>query len=75
MEENLLTVKEVAEKLKVTEYTVRERLSIPYIDLNEGKGRKRNMRFRVEDVENYLKKNKHYPIDIIKPNKKREYVS
>ena len=39
----LLTVKEVAEKLKVTEYTVRERLSIPYIDLNEGKGKKRNM--------------------------------
>ena len=75
MEENLLTVKEVAEKLKVTEYTVRERLSIHYIDLNEGKGRKRNMRFRIEDVENYLKKNKHYPIDIIKPNKKREYVS
>lgn len=33
------------------------------------------MRFRIEDVENYLKKNKHYPIDIIKPNKKREYVS
>lgn len=72
---DLLTVKEVAEKLKISEYAVRERLSIPYIDLNEGKGKKRNMRFRVEDVDNYLKKNKRYPIDIIKPNKKIEYVS
>lgn len=71
----LLTVKEVAEKLKISEYAVRERLSIPYIDLNEGKGRKRNMRFRVEDVENYLKKNKCYPIDQLKPTKKFEYVS
>ncbi len=71
----LLTVKEVAEKLKISEYAVRERLSIPYIDLNEGKGKKRNMRFRVEDVENYLKKNKCYPIDQLKPTKKIEYVS
>ncbi len=71
----LLTVKEVAERLKVSEYTVQNRLSIPYIDLNEGKGKKRNMRFRVEDVDNYLKKNKHYPIDILRPSKKVEYVS
>lgn len=73
--QELLKVKEVAEKLKISEYAVRERLSIPYIDLNEGKGKKRNMRFRVEDVENYLKKNKCYPIDQLKPTKKFEYVS
>ncbi len=72
---DLLTVKEVAEKLKISEYAVRERLSIPYIDLNEGKGKKRNMRFRVEDVDNYLKKNKRYPIDQLKSTKKFEYVS
>lgn len=70
----LLTVKEVAEKLKISEYTVRERLSIPYIDLNEGKGKKKNKRYRIEDIENYLKKNKCYPIDIVRNNKKIEYV-
>lgn len=70
----LLTVKEVAQILKISEYQVKNRLSIPYIDLNEGKGKKKNKRYRVEDVDNYLKKNKCYPIDIVK-NKKIEYVS
>lgn len=69
----LLTVKEVANILKVSEYQVQNRLSIPFIDLNEGKGKKKNKRFRVEDVENYLKKYKKYPIDL--PNKKVNFVT
>lgn len=69
----LLTVKEVANILKVSEYQVQNRLSIPFIDLNEGKGKKKNKRFRVEDVENYLKKYKNYPIDL--PNKKVNFVT
>lgn len=71
----LLTVKEVAKILKVSEYQVQNRLNIPYIDLNEGKGKKKNKRFRAEDVENYLKKYKKYPIDIPQNKRKIEYVN
>lgn len=71
----LLTVKEVAKILKVSEYQVQNRLNIPYIDLNEGKGKKKNKRFRVEDVENYIKKYKKYPIDIPQNKRKIEYVN
>lgn len=69
--DNLLTPQEVAEILRTTSRRVCYELDIPYIKV----GGKR--RYEPKDVENYKKKNKHYPIDIItyqRSNKKREYV-
>lgn len=68
--DNLLTPEEVAEILSVTTRKVKE-LDIAYIKV----GGKR--RYELKDVENYKKKNKKYPIDIItyqKNNRKKEYV-
>lgn len=67
--DNLLTKFDVANILSITPRKVTE-LDIPYIKI----GGKR--RYELKDVENYKKKNKKYPIDIIyqKNNKKIEYV-
>lgn len=69
--DKLLTVQEVSEILGATEKVVKYTLNLPYVKV-AGK-----RRYEKKDIENFIKKNKHYTIDIItyqKSNKKREYV-
>lgn len=69
--EKLLTPEEVGEILKVKPRVVCYKLNLPYVKV----GGKR--RYKKEDVENYIKKNKYYNIDVIsyqKNNKVKEYV-
>lgn len=69
--DKLLTVQEVSEILGATEKVVKYTLNLPYVKV-AGK-----RMYEKKDIENFIKKNKHYTIDIItyqKSNKKREYV-
>lgn len=69
--DKLLTVQEVSEILGATEKVVKYTLNLPYVKVS-GK-----RMYEKKDIENFIKKNKHYTIDIItyqKSNKKREYV-
>lgn len=69
--DKLLTVQEVSEILGATEKVVKYTLNLPYVKV-AGK-----RMYEKKDIENFIKKNKHYTIDIItyqKSNKKKEYV-
>ena len=69
--EELLTPKEASEILKVKERVLCYTLNIPYIKVGGTR------RYQRQDIENYIKKNKCYNIDIIsyrKSNKVKEYV-
>ncbi len=64
--EKLLNAEEVANILGTTKRQVCYTLKIPYTKI----GGKRM--YELKDIENYKKKNKHYPIDIVYT--KKEYV-
>lgn len=69
--EELLTPKEACGILKVKERVLCYTLNIPYIKVGGTR------RYQRQDIENYIKKNKCYNIDIIsyqKSNKVKEYV-
>ena len=69
--DELLTPDEVSEILKVDKRIVCYTLNIPYIKVGGTR------RYQRQDIENYIKKNKCYNIDIIsyqKSNKVKEYV-